>query len=55
MACLHIMFFNGRLAMPYSRRENVRHATLLFRAEGVNMQTKQAREGKRNAEGTSRQ
>ena len=34
VACLLIMFSDGRLAMPYSRRENVRHATLLFCAEG---------------------
>ena len=33
------MFFNGRLAMPLKRRENVRHATLLFCAESVNVQT----------------
>ena len=26
----------------YMRRENVRHATLLFRAEGVNVRTKPA-------------
>ena len=26
----------------YIRRENVRHATLLFRAEGVNVRTKPA-------------
>ena len=30
VACLLIMFYFGRLAMPYSKRENVRHATLLF-------------------------
>ena len=36
VACLHIMFSDGRLAMPYSRRENVRHATLLFCAKSVN-------------------
>ena len=34
VACLLIMFYDGRLAMPSLRRENVRHATLLFRAEG---------------------
>ena len=38
MACLHIMFLDRRLAMPFLRRENVRHATLLFRAEGVTVQ-----------------
>jgi hypothetical protein len=34
--------------MPFSRRENVRHATLLFRAEGINVQTTGAgeKEGK---------
>ena len=32
VACLLVMFFNGRLAMPCMRRENVRHATLSFRA-----------------------
>ena len=32
VACLLIMFLNGRLAMPYPRRDNVRHATLIFRA-----------------------
>ena len=30
--------------MPFSRRENARHATLLFRAEGVNVQTADAEE-----------
>ena len=30
MACLLIMFSVGRLAMPYSRRENVRHATFFL-------------------------
>ena len=35
VACLLIMFTRGRLAMPCIRRENVRHATLLFHAEGV--------------------
>ena len=35
VACLLIMFLQGRLAMPHMRHENVRHATLLFRAEGV--------------------
>ena len=34
MACLLVMFFNGRLAMPCMRRDDVRHATLLFCAEG---------------------
>ena len=34
VACLLIMFLNGRLAMPLERRENVRHATLLFSAFG---------------------
>ena len=33
VACLLIMFTRGRLAMPCMRRENVRHATLLFRAK----------------------
>ena len=37
VACLLIMFCYGRLAMPFSKRENVRHATLLFRAESVNV------------------
>ena len=35
VACLHIMFSDGRLAMPYSRRENVRHATLFLSAPRV--------------------
>ena len=39
VACLLIMFFDGRLAMPHIRHENVRHATLLFCAEGVNVRT----------------
>ena len=39
VACLLIMFCRRRLAMPSSRCENVRHATLLFCAEGVNVQT----------------
>ena len=39
VACLLIMFLNGRLAMPFLRRENVRHATLLFCAKSVNVQT----------------
>ena len=39
MACLLIMFLKGRLAMPSVGRENVRHATLLFCAEGVNVRT----------------
>ena len=30
VACLLIMFYLGRLAMPFLKRENVRHATLLF-------------------------
>ena len=30
VACLLIMFYDGRLAMPYSRRENVRHVTSFF-------------------------
>ena len=34
VACLLIMFVSRRLAMPPLRRENVRHATLLFCAEG---------------------
>ena len=33
------MFTRGRLAMPHIRHENVRHATLLFCAEGVNVRT----------------
>ena len=37
------MFFDGCLVTPPARRENVRHATLLFCAEGVNVQTKPAR------------
>ena len=36
--------------MPSSRHENVRHATLLFCAEGVNVRTKKAR---KNEEGTA--
>ena len=40
VACFLIMFVIGRLAMPCMRRENVRHATLFSRAEGVNVQTK---------------
>ena len=38
------MFYYGRLAMPLLRRENVRHATLLFCAEGVNVRTTGAEE-----------
>ena len=38
VACLLIMFVSRRLAMPPLRHENVRHATLLFCAEGVNVQ-----------------
>ena len=34
VACLLIMFLNGRLAMPLERRENVRHATLLSAPAG---------------------
>ena len=37
VACLLIMFFQGRLAMPSMGHENVRHATLIFRAEGVGL------------------
>ena len=40
MACLLSMFSDGRLAMPLERRENVRHATLLFCAGGVNVRTR---------------
>ena len=36
------MFLQWRLAMPSLGRENVRHATLLFCAEGVNVRTKPA-------------
>ena len=39
VACLLIMFLNGRLAMPYPRRENVRHATLLYCRKGLIMKT----------------
>ena len=39
MACLLIIFQSGRLAMPSTGYENVRHATLLFCAEGVNVRT----------------
>ena len=39
VACLLIMFLYGRLAMPCIKHENVRHATLLFCAEGVNVRT----------------
>ena len=46
MACLLIMFSVGRLAMPFLRRDDVRHATLLFCAEGVNVQTTGAGERK---------
>ena len=35
VACLPIMFYDGRLAMPYSRRENVRRATFLFASDMV--------------------
>ena len=34
--------------MPLLGRENVRHATLLFRAEGVNVQTTGVEERKNN-------
>ena len=44
VACLLIMFYDGRLAMPYSRHENARHATLLFCAEGVNVRITGAEE-----------
>ena len=44
VACLLVMFFNGRLAMPCMRRENVRHATLLFCAGSVNVRTNGAGE-----------
>jgi hypothetical protein len=37
------MFLKGRLAMPSVGRENVRHATLLFCAEGVDLGQKMAR------------
>jgi hypothetical protein len=36
VACLLIMFCFRRLAMPFLRRENVRHATLFFCAKSVN-------------------
>ena len=39
------MFLQWRLAMPSLERENVRHATLLFCAEGVNVRTTGAGEG----------
>ena len=39
MACLLIMFTRGRLAMPSIEHENVRHATLLFCAEGDTLRT----------------
>ena len=39
MACLLIMFCLGRLAMPPLEHDDVRHATLLFCAEGVNVRT----------------
>ena len=39
VACLLVMFSVGRLAMPFLKREKVRHATLLFCAEGGNLQT----------------
>ena len=45
VACLLIMFLQWRLAMPSLERENVRHATLLFRAEGVTVRTTGAGEG----------
>ena len=38
VACLLVMFYLGRLAMPYSRRENVRHATFPFLRLDVVMQ-----------------
>ena len=44
VACLLIMFYDGRLAMPYSKREKVRHATLLFCAGSVNVQGNGAEE-----------
>ena len=34
VACLLVMFCFGRLAMPCMRRDDVRHATLLFSAVG---------------------
>ncbi len=40
VACLLIMFTRGRLAMPSIGHENVRHATLLFCAESVNVRAK---------------
>ena len=49
MACLLSMFSDGRLAMPLERRENVRHATLLFCAEGGDVQRKaRSKEGFRH-------
>ena len=39
VACLLIMFLQGRLAMPHIRHENVRHATLLYHAKGVTVRT----------------
>ena len=36
--------------MPYTRRENVRHATLLFCAEGVNVQIEIRAEERRRRE-----
>ena len=55
VACLLIMFLQGRLAMPHMRHENVRHATLLFRAEGVNVLTTSAEErSKRDSKKSAR-
>ena len=48
VACLLIMFLKGRLAMPSRWRENVRHATLLFCVEGVNVRTTGAGEKESN-------
>ena len=39
VACLLFMFLIGRLAMPSSRHEDVRHATLLYCRKGLIMKT----------------
>ena len=47
VACLLIMFLNGRLAMPLERREKARHATLLFCALERRVLVKVRRERKK--------
>ena len=50
VACLLIMFYLGRLAMPFLKRENVRHATLLFCAKSANVQGNGAEKRERKDE-----